>query len=314
MNPMTKFLDPKNDLAFRRLFGTERNKDILIHFLNDIFGRTTNPIETVTFLKTAQEPEVAAQRVSIVDILCQDLEGNHFIIEMQANSEAGFEKRAQYYAAKTYIQQREKGLEYKDLKEVTFLAITSYAVFPNRPGYLSHHEMLNKETHQSELKDFSFLFLELSKFKKPKDQLKTMTEKWAYFFKCAAKTEEEDLKNIIGSDKIMEKAYHELDRYSWSVEEIREYDRTDMKISSIKATNEHMFEQGEKKGLAKGRKEGLEKGREEGMKEGMKAVALKMLERNRSIVKIMEDTGLSEAEILALKRSVLKAPPLPAPQ
>jgi len=284
MSIMTKFLDPKNDLAFRRIFGSEKNKDILIHFLNDIFGRTTNPIETVTFLKSSQEPEVAAQRVSIVDILCQDLEGNHFIVEMQATSEVGFEKRAQYYAAKTYIQQREKGIEYKDLKEVTFLAITSYAVFPNRPGYLSHHEMLNKDTHERELKDFSFLFLELSKFKKPKDQLKTMTEKWAYFFKNAAKTEAEDLETIIGGDTIMERAYHELDRYSWSVEEIRDYDRADMKISSIKATNDHMFEEGKAKGEIKKAQE----------------IALKMLKRNRPMQEIMEDTGLSQGVISSL--------------
>jgi predicted transposase/invertase (TIGR01784 family) len=260
-------------LAFKRLFGSEKNKDILIHFLNDIFGRTTNLIETVTFLKSAQEPEVAAQRVSIVDILCQDLEGNRFIIEMQATSEAGFEKRAQYYAAKTYIQQREKDIAYKDLKEVTFLGITSYSVFPKRSGYLSYHELLNTQTPQRELKDFSFSFLELSKFKKPQGQLKTMMEKWAYFFKYAHKTDPRDLEKIIGSDVIMARAYHELDCYSWSEEEIRDYDRADMKISSIKATNKYMFEQGEKKGLAEGEK----KGREEGVKEGMKAGALKML-------------------------------------
>ena len=99
----TKFLNPKNDLAFKRIFGSEKNKDILIHFLNDIFGRTTNPIEDVIFLKTAQEPKVAAQRVSIVDILCRDTQHNRFIIEIQVAHESGFIKRAQYYAAKTYI-------------------------------------------------------------------------------------------------------------------------------------------------------------------------------------------------------------------
>ena len=66
-----KFLNPKNDLAFKRIFGTEKNKDILIHFLNDIFGRTTNPIEHVKFLKTAQDPKIAAQRTSTVDVLCE---------------------------------------------------------------------------------------------------------------------------------------------------------------------------------------------------------------------------------------------------
>jgi len=73
---LAKFLNPKNDLAFKRIFGTEKNKDILIHFLNDIFGRSTNPIEEVSFLKGSQDPEIVAQRVSVVDLLCHDAEGN----------------------------------------------------------------------------------------------------------------------------------------------------------------------------------------------------------------------------------------------
>ena len=127
---LNKFLDPKNDLAFKRIFGSERNKDILIHFLNDLFGNTVNPIEEVKFLKTTQDPEVAAQRASIVDVLCHDANGDYFIIEMQVDSEPGFEKWAQFYAARTYIEQRERGVEYKDLKQVTFLAITKEILFP----------------------------------------------------------------------------------------------------------------------------------------------------------------------------------------
>ena len=282
MSPMTKFLDPKNDLAFKRIFGSERNKDILIHFLNDIFGRTTNPIEDVEFLKGAQDPEIISQRESSVDVMCKDLEGNHFIVEMQVDSEPGFEKRAQYYAAKTYIQQREKGIEYKDLKEVTFLAITSYSIFPKRPGYLSHHHVLDTETHERALKDFSFSFLELPKFKKTEDALKTMTEKWAYFFKHAPDTHPNDLGKIIGDDKIMERAYHELDRYSWTVEEIRTYDRVDMKRCADKAIIEGMVA--------------------EGKAEGIKVVAINMLKAGLSLEVVSQTTGLSKEEISAIAK------------
>jgi predicted transposase/invertase (TIGR01784 family) len=151
MDPIAKFLNPKNDLAFKRIFGTEKNKDILLHFLNDIFERKDNPIEEVTFLKTFQEPEVASNRVSIVDILCRDHQGNRFIVEMQVANEGEFEKRAQYYAAKAYIQQREKGMDYKDLKAATFLAITAYTLFPDKKAYLSHHHILDIDTHDHAL-------------------------------------------------------------------------------------------------------------------------------------------------------------------
>ena len=67
----SKFLNPRNDLAFKRILGSEKNKDILIHFLNDVLDRTS-PIEEVTFLKTVQDPEIAPLRVSVVDVMCED--------------------------------------------------------------------------------------------------------------------------------------------------------------------------------------------------------------------------------------------------
>ncbi len=100
---LTKFLDPKNDIAFKRIFGTKKNKDILIHFLNDmVVFRQGKPIVEVIFLKTIQEPEILSKKTSIVDILCEDQDKNTYIVEMQVAQHAGFEKRAQYYASKAY--------------------------------------------------------------------------------------------------------------------------------------------------------------------------------------------------------------------
>ena len=65
---ITKYLDPKNDIAFRKIFGSEKNKDILIHFLNDMLVfREGKPIQNITFLKTNQHPELAYKKESIVD-------------------------------------------------------------------------------------------------------------------------------------------------------------------------------------------------------------------------------------------------------
>ncbi len=294
MMAISKFLDPKNDLAFKRIFGTERNKDILIHFLNDIFTHTFNPIEDVTFLKTVQDPAVAAQRVSIVDILCEDTKGERFIIEMQVAKEQGFEKRAQYYAAKAYIDQREKGTDFQDLKRVTFLAILDFVLFPQKENYISNYHLMDVDTHEQDLKDFSFSFLQLPKFTKNKDQLKTMTEKWAYFFKHAARTKEEDLESIIGCDLIIQKAYEELNRFSWSAEELRTYDSIDMKKSVDKAIKQGAFQDG----LEKGREEG----REEGAHQASYNIALNLLKVGISIDQIAQATGLSQDEIAHLQK------------
>ena len=81
---MSKFLDPKNDVCFKRVFGSEKNKDILIHFLNDMLEFKEHlPIKEVKFLKTIQEPEIAAHKTSIVDVLCTDEKKNQYIVEIQ---------------------------------------------------------------------------------------------------------------------------------------------------------------------------------------------------------------------------------------
>src|SRR5471030_1006409 len=132
----TKFFDPKNDFAFKKIFGTERNKDILIHFLNDMITfRENSPIREVTFLKTIQDPEIAAKKTSIVDILCCDEKGNRYIVEMQVAKEKGFEKRAIYYASKAYVSQMVECGQYEDLKEVIFLAITDFIMFQKKKDY-----------------------------------------------------------------------------------------------------------------------------------------------------------------------------------
>ncbi len=70
---LSRFLDPKNDFAFKQIFGTEKNKDILIHFLNDVLGyKKEEQIIEVTFLKTAQDPDIAIYKQSIVDVMCKD--------------------------------------------------------------------------------------------------------------------------------------------------------------------------------------------------------------------------------------------------
>ena len=137
---LSKFLDPKNDVAFRRIFGTERNKDILIHFINDVLElKGANKIQEVTFLSPIQAPEIAAKKQSMVDVLCKDQNGVQIIIEMQVSPQEGFEKRAQYYAAKAYSRQLNKGkiegCRYQDLKAVIFIAIIDNIIFKDKIFY-----------------------------------------------------------------------------------------------------------------------------------------------------------------------------------
>ena len=291
---LSKFLDPKNDVAFRKIFGSERNKDILIHFINDILVfKESAPIVDVTFLKTNQDPEIATKKTSIVDVLCQDEKGNKYIVEMQVAKEKGFEKRAQYYAAKAYSNQADIGEQYENLKEIVFIAISDFIMFKDKPGFKSDHVILDRNSHEHDLKDFSFTFLELPKFKKTKDQLENITDKWMYFFKACTETSPDDLAKIVGSDAIMERAYHELDRYYWDEIELRTYEQTEK--------YEHCYNASIRQAIDEGIEKGIEKGEQIGIAKEKIEIAKTMLQKSMDAQTIAEITGLLIEEIESLK-------------
>lgn len=297
---ISKFLDPKNDVAFKKIFGTEKNKDILIHFLNDMLVfKEKNPIQEVTFLKTIQDPDIAAKKTSIVDILCKDGEGNSYIVEMQVAKTKGFEKRAQY-ASKAYSGQINQGRDYSTLKEVIFLAIADFVMFPDKVHYKSDHIILDKETHENDLKDFSFTFLELEKFTKTKEEISTLIEKWAYFFKHADETTEADLKEIIGQDFIIQKAYEELNRFYWNEDELSAYEAVIKKESDYIASMGQKYDEGFSKGKDQGKNEGIL----EGQRKEKLLLASRMLETGSENDFVVKITGLNPEEITRLKEEL----------
>ena len=99
---MTILFGPRNDVAFKRLFGTEQNSDIVISLLNEVLkDQLDKPIVKIKFLKTFQDPERKSKKQSIVDALCEDQDGCRYIIEMQIANIGGYEERAQNYAYKS---------------------------------------------------------------------------------------------------------------------------------------------------------------------------------------------------------------------
>ena len=295
---VSKFLDPKNDFAFKRIFGSPRNQDILIHFINDMLQfEGDKTVVNVSLIKTVQDPEIASKKQSILDVLCADQAGRQYIIEMQVAKTEGFAKRAQYYAAKAYTQQLMEGEQYKQLKEIFFIAITDFIMCPDRPTYYSNHYLLESQYHRRELQDFSFTFLELPKFQKSIHELTNLIDKWAYFFKYAEVTKEEDLEKIIGQDQVMEKAYQELNRFGWSEIEINTYEQEEKRDRDAQAILAQKKAEGIAEGIIQGRVEGRAEGRAEGRTEGM--IEAQRKER-QSMLKRLQDKGFSEQEMLEL--------------
>ena len=219
---------------------------------------------------------------------------------MQVAKVAGFEKRAQYYAAKAYASQPDKGETYDHLKEVIFLAITEYEMFPQKDGYKSVHITLDQKTYERDLKDFSFTFLELKKFNKTFDELKSYEEKWCYFFKHADNPE--DMHELIeNSDEVIKKAYHELEAHNWTNEELRAYEASEKSSKDAKSREKYVEQAAREKALKEGREEGMEKG----IEKGIEKVVLQMLSNKLDEKLISESTGLSLEEIEKLKNNLV---------
>ncbi|WP_419214805.1 Rpn family recombination-promoting nuclease/putative transposase [Wolbachia endosymbiont of Rhagoletis cingulata] len=301
---LSKFLDPKLDLTFKKIFGTEKNKNILIHFLNDILGFTgVNTIQDVEFLSTIMNPEIASDKQSIVDVLCKDSLGNRYIAEMQLARDKGFEKRAQLYAAKAYSRQSGN---YIDFKTVFFIAISNSTLFPSDVYYISTHNIRDIKTNGHYLKDFQFVFIELPKFTKSKvEQLETTVERWCFFFKYAEETTDEDLRKIAEKSPIIKLAYDELDKFHWNEKDLVAYEERVMDLQKEAAILEQKLDdakqEGRQEGRQKGRQEGIQIGHQKGKIEGKIEVAKNSLKAGVSIDVIAQITGLSLDEIKQLK-------------
>lgn len=293
----TRYLDPKNDVAFRKVFGEEKHKRIPIDFLNAVLGlEGDTKIVDLEFLNLKQTPEIDARKESIVDVMVRDQQGIKYIVEMQVAKMEGFEKRAQYYAAKTYCAHFGKGGKYHDLKKVIFLAITDYVVFPKKEGrYKSDHVILDSQSHEHDLRDFSFTFVELPKFNKGLKDLRTIEDKWYYFLKHA--DESDNIEEIIANHPEIKEAYDVLDRFHWSEEELQRYEKMIMNIADAQAILDAARNEGRNEGKAEGIAEGRSEGLEEGEKKRAMAIAKKMLNRGYPIDEIMEDTGISKEDL-----------------
>ena len=214
---------------------------------------------------------------------------------MQVAETKGFEKRAQYYAAKAYAGQLNKGSkedgQYKNLKEIIFVSIADFILFPDKKAYKSDHIILDKVTGEHNLKDFSFTFLELPKFTKTlNDKLDNMVEKWCIFFKHADEMNDSDLEKLIADgDVIIKDAYVALDRFNWTEQELIAYEQELKRIWDNAAVEEAKLDAAEAKGIEKGKKaEKIE-------------IAQLMLSKNKPVDEIIEFTGLTESEIKSLK-------------
>lgn len=180
------FINPKTDFAFKKIFGSEQSRGILISFLNGILYAGDSIIQDLTILDPYQAPKILGIKSSYLDVKARLSNDNWVIIEMQVLNVAGFEKRVLYNATKTYSAQLKTGDQYSVLNPVITLTITDFEMFVEGDRPISQFILKEKNSLVDyPISDLELVFVELPKFKTPLSDLETLTDKWIYFLQNA---------------------------------------------------------------------------------------------------------------------------------
>ena len=298
-----KFVDVKNDIAFRKLFGNQNKKIILISFLNAVLKRDKkNLIVDVDIQDSYQFPIIKNLRATIVDVKAKDINGNMYFIEMQVSEPAGLDKRLQFYTSKGYAQQIKRGENFKKLKPVIFIGIFDFN-FTKTNKYYSHHATCDIETQERVLTDIDYFFIELPKFKKEEIELEEIMDKWIYFIKNVAKLEV--IPENVQDPGLLE-AYEGAKEFNWNIEELNAYDNVAMREQDDRGKITFAIKKGRKEGeeigLTKGEEIGLIKGEEIGVEKTLQIFEL--IKQGKTDEEIIKKLKCSITRIQTIRKSV----------
>jgi len=309
------FLDVKTDYAFKKVFGGDNSKGILISFLNALIDIPGNEkITDLTILDSYQRTKLKGMKDTYLDVKAILSNGHRVIIEMQVLNVEGFEKRILFNAAKEYSNQLNAGEHHAMLSPVIALTITDFIMFKDAICGVAFDKVISyfklrekeKEKYTKYSDDVELIFIELPKFNKGIEELEGITEKWIYFMKHVGKLDY--IPETLAQDNEIKKAFGILNTAGMTEEELNEqrkrhtfiYMQKDILKQAMTA-----YEKGFKEGLKKaemeskvvGLKKGEIKGKVEGLKKGKVEIAKNLLKAGFEIDAIVTLTGLNQREI-----------------
>ena len=304
-----KYISLLTDFGFKRIFGKKPNKMLLIDFLNALFDGE-QVVRDVTYLNSEHVGDVYAERKAIFDVYCENERGEKFIVEMQNAYQTYFKDRSLYYATFPIREQAPKGSAWDfQLQHVYVVALLNYdlqeAAFAEED---IHHDvgLLDKKTHRVFNNKLTFKYVEIAKFDKPLEKLETCYDKWLFVLKTLSRLERQP-KEL--RDKVFDRVFKEAEIAQFTPAVLRHYEDS---LKSFRDVN-NSIDSAEEKGRAEGREEGRAEGRAEGLAEGLakgqaegeraKAIeiAKQLLAMHLPVESITKATGLSSADITALK-------------
>jgi len=276
-------VNPKIDLVFKKLFGVDKNKDLLISLINSMLTED-DKITTVTLKNTYNLPDYLDGKLSILDIKAEDEKGRRYNIEMQMIGHDDYGLRTLFYLAKAFIEQIGASGKYKDLNKTIVINIVDFEFFAetteNNEEKRYHREIAFRDVKTLEkypqLDYFSVHFVELPKYNDDTNKVKSTLERWITFLNKAGELSKDNLPSELATDEI-KKAVEELTIMYFDDKEKGYYERQQLLL---------MDEQSR-----------LESAEKKGMEKGMEKVAKQMKAKGKPINEIIEFTGFTKEQI-----------------
>lgn len=297
-----KYLNPKADLTFKRVFG--EHPDLVMSLLNALLPLTPEQeIADIEYLTAEMVPENPLRKNSIVDVRCKDKTGRQFLVEMQMIWSPEFKQRVLFNASKAYVRQMTVGEQYELLQPVYSLNLVNDIFEPNLKGYYHHYSLIHVEHSEKVINGLQLIFVELPKFSPHTYTEKKMQVLWLRYLTEINEQTSEAPADLLANPEV-KKALVELEESAFSDAQLMGYEKFWDIISVEKTLYNSAERRGLAKGMAKGMERGMEKGMEKGMKKGMKKeqrfIAANLKKQGIAIEIIAQCTGVSMEEIEAL--------------
>jgi len=297
------FINPKIDFAFKKIFGSEDSKDILISFLNSLIYEARPVIQDLEIINPYLAPKIRGIKDTYLDIKAkirdsESKEESTVIIEMQVLNIEGFEKRILYNAAKSYSTQLSSGQGYQLLNPVIALTITDFVMFNELDSVTSKFILKEKDfLIDYPIYDIELIFVELPKFKKDESELENNIDKWLYFLNNARKLR--DVPDSMENIPEFQKAFYIANQANLSLDELEDQEKSEIFIQDQKGAIAKAISQS----LEEGRQQGMQEGRQEGLQEGAKQKTYEIARKLLGVIDepmIAQMTGLSLDELRSL--------------
>ena len=295
---MGRFINPFTDMGFKRIFGQEVNKNLLIDFLNDLL-EGEKKIVNITFLDKEQLGTAADDRSCIYDIYCENENGERFIVEIQNRGHRNFKERAIYYLSRAIANQGQKGPSWMfDLKAVYGVFFMNFHLDGRRQArFRTDVSLRDMRTNEPFSDKMRFIFLDLPAFTKDEERCETDFERWIYVLKNMEILQRMPFK---ARKSVFEELEKIADISALSKEDQEKYEHIIKVYRDNLVTEQWAIEQGFKKGHEKGHEKGLQEGIQIGREEGLLDAARGMKAKGYPLEDIVQITGLSPKEIQAL--------------